>query len=56
MWLDYIHFFSGLIMCEVLRKRGYGAKFRVLMAAITFYIGPIILICLIYLRGNYEKS
>lgn len=56
MWLDYIYFFSGLIMCEVLRKRGYNGKFRVFMAAIAFYMGPIILLCLIFMRGKHEKS
>lgn len=49
-------FISGIIMREVLSRKGYGSMVRVLGTALTFYVGPLMFLCLIFMWGKYEKS
>lgn len=54
--LGWSYFLSGILMREVLSRKGYNSVVRVLGTAIAFYVGPIAFLCLICMGGKNEKS
>lgn len=49
-------FLLGLFIGDVLRKRGYNSYIKVIYIALTFHFGPLMLLGLIWMRGESNEK